>query len=45
MSYAQRAILINEFSDPRWQNLRVPGVTDNVGNFQLATYGFNSHYW
>ena len=45
MQYAQRAILINEFSDPRWQNLLVPGSTETVGNNQLATYGFVSHYW
>ena len=45
MQYAQRAILINEFSDPRWQNLLVPGTTQSVGNNQLATYGFVSHYW
>ena len=45
MQYAQRAILINEFTDPRWQNLLVPGSTQSVGDNQLATYGFISHYW
>ena len=45
MQYAQRAILINEFTDPRWQNLKVPGSAQSVGDNQLATYGFVSHYW
>ena len=45
MQYAQRAILIKEFTDPRWQNLKVPGSAQSVGDNQLATYGFVSHYW
>ena len=45
MQYAQRAILINEFTDPHWQHLLVPGSTQGVGDSQLATYGFVPHYW
>ena len=39
MQYAQRAILINEFTDPHWQHLLVPGSThplDSVSELDMA---------
>lgn len=44
MQYAQRAFLINEFTDGRWQNKPYPGTGDfvgySLGNGILGQYGF-----
>lgn len=49
MQYAQRALLINEFTAQRWQNRVYPGTGTyggmTLGNGTLAQYGFPDHYF
>lgn len=48
LQYAQRAYLINEFTDGRWQNKPFPGtgqfVGYTLGNGLLGQYGFPSKH-
>ncbi|KAK9812481.1 hypothetical protein WJX73_003351 [Symbiochloris irregularis] len=51
MQYAQRALMINEFTAGRWQKLQYPNVNNNspyagynLGNGVLAQYGLPDHY-
>ena len=44
ISYAQRALAINEFSAPRWQNLKTP-TGESVGNTVLDQRGIPHEQW
>ena len=44
ISYAQRALAINEFSAPRWQNLKTPSG-ESVGNTVLDQRGIPHEQW
>ena len=44
ISYAQRALAINEFSAPRWQNLKT-ATGESVGNTILDQRGIPHEQW
>ena len=44
--YSQRALLINEFTDARWNGENSPGpYNTGLGHYLLQTKGLPSHYW
>lgn len=44
ISYAQKALAINEFSAPRWQNLKT-ATGESVGNTVLDQRGLPHEQW
>ena len=44
ISYAQKALAINEFAAPRWQNLRLPNG-ESVGNTILDQRNIPHEQW
>lgn len=45
LNYAMRAVVLNEFTAPRWQHPVTPGSTTTVGNAVLAANGFDHPHW
>lgn len=44
MQFSQRALLINEFSDPRWSEVAGPDGR-GLGTYLLASKGLPNTYW
>eukprot|EP00891_Asterochloris_glomerata_P009650 jgi/Astpho2/9650/Aster-03918 len=46
LAYAQRAVVINEFTAGHWQDKRYPYDTSmSLGDGVLKSRGFSNHYW
>lgn len=45
LQYGTRALLINEFTAPRWQKPNPTKPFENLGKSELAVYNFPIHYW
>ena len=46
LAFAQRALMINEFSAGHWQQVPAPdGSPGGMGVFLLASKGFYHQYW
>ncbi|KAL0029477.1 hypothetical protein WJX77_010449 [Trebouxia sp. C0004] len=45
LQYGMRALLINEFTAPRWQQPYPTNPDENLGKALLAVFNFPTHYW
>ena len=45
LQYGMRALLINEFTAPRWQKPYPTNPDENLGKALLAVFNFPTHYW
>ena len=45
LQYGMRALLINEFTAPRWQQPDLNDPSQNLGQSLLAVYNFPVDYW
>ena len=45
LQYGTRALLINEFTAPRWQQPYATNPSENLGQALLNVFNFPLHYW